>query len=56
MKKEVTNDVSEFLQLTEIRAFLMEHVSCRPNGIMARPGATCPEKDVIALISCKLSL
>ena len=26
--------VSEFLQLIEITVFLMEHVSCSPDGIM----------------------
>ena len=30
---EVLN-VSEILQFIEMAAFLMEHVSCRPNGIM----------------------
>jgi len=31
---EVRSNVSEFLQLIGITAFLMEDVSCRPNGIM----------------------
>jgi len=33
-RKPIRFNVSEFLQLIEITAFLMEHVSCRPNGIM----------------------
>jgi len=32
--KPVVINVSEFLQLIEITVFLMEHVSCNPDGIM----------------------
>ena len=28
----------------------MEHVSYRPNGIMARPGATCVENFLLAVV------
>jgi len=43
-------NVSEFLQLIEIAAFVMEHGSCRPDGIMARPGATSLENALVAVL------
>ncbi len=33
-KDNVLINVSEFLQLIEITVFLMEHVSCRPDGMV----------------------
>ncbi len=52
----MVNYVSEILKLIEIKAIFEAWSFCPAHGMMARPGATCLEKDVIALISCKLSL
>jgi hypothetical protein len=48
VRRPVIN-VSEFLQLIEITTFLMEHVSCSPDGIMACPGASCVENFSVAV-------